>query len=759
MKTKFDYKPLIFNAANEDNQTFLKELFDTHSIIRHDTIEMQLKELFEIRNASQLINKADIQKMYANYSKNIEINHYGEWVYYPWKKTIVHILPKEEFWEVKTSRNKHKILEDEQAILRTKKVGIVGLSVGQSVALTIAQENAAGVLRIADFDNLELSNLNRIRSGIDQLGIPKIINTARAIAEIDPYMEVDVYPEGITHDNIDDFFTKNGILDVIIDECDSIDIKVLLRNKAKLLGVPVIMETSDRGMIDIERYDLEPDRPILHGLVGDISTCDLKGMANEDKIPFALKIAGAKSLSIRMKASMLEIDNSINTWPQLAADVVMGGGITANICRKILLREKLNSGRTYIDLDTLLFKPNGNEQIEAKKAIEPENRIAEINHFIQKEKYAPDAAAKELSKEFLKKLIRKSCRATSGGNLQSWEFIAYPKSLYLLLHPQRVSRTLDSTLLGAHVALGAILENIKIISQVNKLKVCTEWCPFVEKPEIIARITFYEGEEAQKSIADMNALLFPMISRRKTNRKINSTPIHIKEVQRIKELVDKGEGSKLLLLTEQEKIRKLADLMGRADRLRMTYKAFHKELMSEIRWTEQESIEKRIGIYIGDLELKKAELTGISLAKDWEVMQLLGEINGGQGLEKMSRSLIEQDSVMGLLVCKQRTSKAFFDAGQLMQKAWLYSTYLGIDWHPLTSLIYLLSQLDKNVETCLPSKFKEELLHMRSLFLDIFHLNEYNGLVLLTRFVNTDHQLPKSLRLPIESVLFFEDEL
>jgi hypothetical protein len=27
------------------------------------------------------------------------------------------------------------------------------------------------------------------------------------------------------------------------------------------------METSDRGVLDVERFDLEPDRPIFHGLL------------------------------------------------------------------------------------------------------------------------------------------------------------------------------------------------------------------------------------------------------------------------------------------------------------------------------------------------------------------------------------------------------------------------------------------------------------------------------------------------------------
>ncbi len=43
--------------------------------------------------------------------------------------------------------------------------------------------------------------------------------------------------------------------------------KIIGRQKAKALKIPFEMDTSDRGMVDVERYDLELNRPILHGLL------------------------------------------------------------------------------------------------------------------------------------------------------------------------------------------------------------------------------------------------------------------------------------------------------------------------------------------------------------------------------------------------------------------------------------------------------------------------------------------------------------
>ena len=181
--------------------------------------------------------------------------------------SLVHLLDDREFIDVRTNRNQYKITREERDILASKKIGIIGLSVGQSIAVTLAMERGCGELRLADFDVLELSNLNRIRTGVHNLNVPKVVIAAREIAEIDPFIKVTCFFSGLTESNIDEFFTENGKLDLLVDECDGLDMKIISRFNARKLGIPVLMDTSDRGMLDVERFDLEPNRPILHGTV------------------------------------------------------------------------------------------------------------------------------------------------------------------------------------------------------------------------------------------------------------------------------------------------------------------------------------------------------------------------------------------------------------------------------------------------------------------------------------------------------------
>lgn len=351
-----EFTPRFYRRSVPTEKTELDSLLNEQpGIVVYDTILKQLKELVECRQPHKRFNGEELQQEIEKLLAAAETSDYGVWVYYAWNNKLVHILDEKEFTELRTNRNHYKITPEEQATLATKKIAIIGLSVGQSVALTIAMERLAGELRLADFDELDLSNCNRIRTSLTNIGLKKTTITAREIAEIDPFIKVVCYNDGITAENLDDFLTGNGQVDVMIDECDSIDIKLLSRVKAKSYRIPVVMDTSDRGMLDIERFDIEPQRPLLHGLAEGIDPIELAKLSPQEKLPFIMKIIDIQGLSERSKWSLSEIGKSLKTWPQLASAVIMGGGITADTVRKILLKQSSVSGRFFIDLDKLII--------------------------------------------------------------------------------------------------------------------------------------------------------------------------------------------------------------------------------------------------------------------------------------------------------------------------------------------------------------------------------------------------------------------
>ncbi|WP_051664322.1 Rv1355c family protein [Dyadobacter crusticola] len=354
-KSEALFQPIFYRLINSDDRNRLELLLaQKPDILVFDTIYNQLFELAKIKNPAVKLTQEQSDALIQEHLGGTTLHEYGVWVFYPWSRRLVHLLDEEEFSKVRTNRNNYKITPEEQQILATKKIGIIGLSIGHAVALTLATERSVGELRLADYDLIELSNLNRIQTSTHSLGMNKSVVAARAIAEIDPFINVQIYHEGISENNIDDFLTEGGKLDVLVEVCDGLDIKVLARQRARRFRIPVVMDTSDRGMIDIERFDKEPDRPILHGLLADMDPADFKNLSTQEKVQIVGRIIDADQISNRLKASLTEIGQSISSWPQLGSAVALGGAITTDTCRKILLETNIRSGRYYVDIDRII---------------------------------------------------------------------------------------------------------------------------------------------------------------------------------------------------------------------------------------------------------------------------------------------------------------------------------------------------------------------------------------------------------------------
>ena len=283
------------------------------------------------------------------------IDDEGGWWWYPWHRTAVRVLSRAEFAELRTSRNRHVILPEEQQALGRATVGIVGLSVGRAAAVTLALEGIGRRMKLADRDVVDLSNLNRLPVGLPALGLPKVVLAARAVAEIDPWVEVEVFDAGVTPDNLGSFLDG---LDLLVEECDDLAMKLRLRTHARALRLPVLMDTSDRGLLDVERFDLTPDRPILHGRAHGRSAADVEAMSPPQQLAFVADLLGCDTVSARAAAAVIDRGTRLTGWPQTGSAVALGGALVARAARMVLLGEALPSGRYRADLGRVLAQPD-----------------------------------------------------------------------------------------------------------------------------------------------------------------------------------------------------------------------------------------------------------------------------------------------------------------------------------------------------------------------------------------------------------------
>jgi molybdopterin/thiamine biosynthesis adenylyltransferase len=337
---------LILNGSNMLERAVLHNIREqSPSIHIVDVFSDQLREWIKAEHPDRPLTEDEMSAQMALHSDPNDAERNGSWIYYPWRNALVHCLSREQFIRVRTVRNLHKITIEEQATLSHARVGVVGLSVGQSVSIALAMERICGSLRIADFDTLELANLNRIRSSIINQGELKTTIVAREIAEIDPYLEVSCYDKGLLADNLHEFLEG---LDLVVDECDSLEMKIKLRKACRAKGIPVVMDTSDSLMLDVERFDLEPNRPIFHGLIDEDAVIDWNNPL--ERMQLLGQIIEPQKASVRAQQSLSEIGKTITTWPQLATDVAMGGAFAAKVVRQILVGDSIPSGRFRMDI-------------------------------------------------------------------------------------------------------------------------------------------------------------------------------------------------------------------------------------------------------------------------------------------------------------------------------------------------------------------------------------------------------------------------
>jgi hypothetical protein len=256
---------------------------------------------------------------------------------------------------------------------------------------------------------------------------------ARRVAEIDPYVRIVTVPEGITPDNLGAFLDG---LDLVIEECDSLDVKLLIREAARDRRIPVIMETSDRGVLDVERFDLEPDRPIFHGLLPGVDSADLAGLSIEEKAPIVLRMMGAADVTSRGAASLLEIGRTITAWPQLGGEVTLGAASAAAAVRRFGLKGHLPSGRVHVDLEEAIS--------QLAPVLAPADNLGEP--------IIADGPLPEDADE-IDQIVDAARRAPSGGNIQPWRFEADDSEIRFYLVPERTT-AMDVRFRASYVGIG-----------------------------------------------------------------------------------------------------------------------------------------------------------------------------------------------------------------------------------------------------------------------------------------------------------------
>jgi len=753
------YKPVFLRITDPLERIALDQLIENQVSFFHDEIYGQLQELVKMKNPAVRIKPEEYPELIQKHLGGRDIHSYGVWVYYPWSRRLVHMLDEEEFIKVRSNRNQYKITLKEQETLSTKRIGIIGLSVGQSIALTLAMERGFGELRLTDFDTLELSNLNRIRSGVHNLGIPKVVITAREIAEMDPFLKVICFFNGLNEENMDSFFSDNGKLDLLVDECDGLDIKILARFKARELRIPVIMDTSDRGMLDVERFDLEPNRPLLHGTIENVDPQNIKNLSTEDKIPVMLQMLGVENISLRAKASMIEVEQTINTWPQLASSVALGGAVGADVSRRILLDQYHDSGRYYIDLEELIADKEKHSEDKPITRLNPFKplRLEDLEKIASR--VLPASLPDDIypDKESISSMVAAAAAAPSTGNDQPWKWY-YKKGTLFLFHDEFRSHSFgDFQKTASFITFGAAYENLYVHALSLGIEPYYSFFPDRSSEKLVATIRFRKLNP--NPLSDLLKPLDQAIFKRHTNRIIApKAEISGDIYSRLAKLAESVPGAKVRFFTDENDMRSMARIIGACDRMRLLHPEGHYDFVHrEMRWTPEDAEKTLTGIDIRTLELGNSLMAAMGVIKSEKVIDAVKQFGGGNALGMLAMRTVSTASALCMISIPGYELKNFFEGGRSMERFWLEATNLNLAIHPVISPLYLFSRILHGNGEGLDEKNIKELQYLREAFNKIAGTGNNDAEVFLTKIAIAKEPVLKAHRLPVKDILNFEE--
>lgn len=691
--------------------------------------EREVLRVLREEESLQILDQFDEQRQQLEALIDVQPHDFAtegqRWVYYPWRRAVVRLLGPQAFETLRLNRNRNKLTKKEQARLRRLRVGVVGASAGHSIAHVLAMEGIVGELRLADFDTVELTNLNRIPGGVMDLGINKAVVASRRIAEIDPYLPVTTFNEGITTDNVGAFLDG---LDLLVEECDSLDIKFLVREAARERGIPVIMETSDRGVLDVERFDLEPTRPIFHGLLGDLTSEKLAGLTTEQKGPFVLQLLGAQDVSARAAASALELGLTISGWPQLASEVTLGAVTVAAAVRRFGLNGALPSGRVRFDVEEILAG--------ITEVVPDTTRAAAL-------RTPPPVDPVTTSLDPIDQIVDAARRAPSGGNVQPWRFEAGDDEIRFYLDPEK-SSTMDVAFRASYLSIGAALFNARVTAAALRMLGPVQLFPDASNPHHVA--TLHLGTAMDPEIEQ----LVDAIATRSSNRKMGQpAPIDGAILDQFKHAVE-SEGATLRIVTDREHLTKFAAQLGDADRMRFLIPEIHAEMMSEVRWPGRDGLEE--GLDVRTLEMDPASLGFMEVLGRSDVMGHLRDWRAGHALGLRTRASILSSSALAVVTVPRAEPQWYVRAGAAMERLWLVSESLGLAMQPASPL-YLFAVDEEDFISLGGERRLQEMTEHAERFRDTWSMADTEALAMVLRVFHASAPTVHSIRRPLDAVL------
>lgn len=576
------------------------------------------------------------------------------------------------------SRNLGWVTEEEQIILRDKRIAIAGMGgVGGSHLLTLARLGI-GRFHIADFDVFDIQNLNRQAGALlSTLGRPKVAVLAECAADINPQVDTRLFPTGIAVANLDEFL--EGV-DLYVDSLDFFAVAIRRR---------VFAACHERGIPAITAAPLGMGVAYLAFSPGGMSFEEyfrLEGhLEHEQLVRFLVGLSPAM-LQMRYLVDPSRVDLPRHRGPSTVMACQLCAGVAATEALKILL----GRGPVTVAPKGLHFDAYRNRYVRTWRPGGNSNPLQRVILAIVRRRLARamDRARTEKRQPSLIRALRilELARwAPSGDNTQPWRFeVLTPDRFLVHGFDTRDECVYDLDGHASQISLGALLETIAIAASGERCK--ADFKLLQDAPEQRPTIEVALTEHGDLRVDPLLAC----IRRRATQRRLLSPARLAPEDRRALERC-LGSGYSILWLDGWSAKWKIARLLFANGGVRLTCPEAYEVHARVIEWGTRFSSDRIPAAAVGLDPLAQRLMRWVM--GSWPRVKFFNTYLGGTLWPRLKLDLLPALFCAAHFVLlsdePMPDMAARLDAGRRLQRLWLEATRLKLQLQPeYTPLVF-----------------------------------------------------------------------
>ncbi len=636
------------------------------------------------------------------------------------------------------SRNFGLISSHEQETISNSRIAIPGMGGVGGVHLITMARTGIGKFNISDFDIFEPANINRqFGAKVNTFGKNKLDVMEEQALQVNPYLKINKFLEGINKTNIDAFLED---VDIIIDAIDFFEFETrrMIFNKAREKGIYVITAgpigfssamlifSPYKGMGFDEYFDIFSEMTL-----------------NEKYIAFAIGLTPRPAHLKYMNMSKIDLENKAGPSLGLACQICSGMA-AAEVLRIILNKKKIKPAPYFFQFDPFTQKyQKGKLYMGNKNPVQILKRKIAFKRFLDKKPQTPIHApafpkqtkTDKISESEIDYILQAGIMAPSGDNAQPWKFSFQNSKIDLYINPLADKSFFNVFQKASLISLGAVIENMKLAAK---------------SLSITSNITYKNTKGYNAPFATIDLVrkninpdsLANFIWKRNTNRKLyNKIPLNNSVISDFNIAIKEFPKAKLQIITDKDKLKKLARLIYLVDTIRCEHRPLFEHLNKMIRFTQKEAEEKKDGLPLKNLEAGKPGELFLKACRSWRVMNMLNHTGLGKMISLVSYQGITSAAAAALLFVDENKNQDFIYGGRALERIWLTATQKGISFQPMTAITLFWTRWQQEAGKNFSEKHNNLLNNLWTQYSSIFKKVDFskNGHIMLFRIGYADN--------------------